>query len=77
MHIFHNSAFLQTLAKGIAHNSQRCDVKHEGYQGKPGREREIPASLPHKTRKKKNGKQTSMEGATNLQVHMVRKKKFT
>jgi len=47
-------------------------VKHEGYQGKPGREKKILANPPHKTRKMKNSKQTSMEGATNPGVNRVR-----
>lgn len=35
MHHFHKAAFLQTLPKGTAHSSQRCDVKHGGFQ-RPG-----------------------------------------
>ena len=39
MHPFRKSAFLQTLPREIAYNSQRCDVKHQGYQWKPRSDR--------------------------------------
>ena len=31
-----------------AHNSQNCDVKHKGYQGKPGSERKVPVLCPQR-----------------------------